>query len=134
MSNMSDGRIIEIFKIGSISRSIDYNTVMVNMDVPIHIKEYLDYFMDWSEGYTNWKVYKTTLSLGDKQREITTLKFKKNKIPVIGESYYPDGWSWGTSMVDNIIYDGNIVITRNSVYAIHDPIDTRNRKLHKLGI
>jgi hypothetical protein len=40
---------------------------------------------------------------------------------------------WRTSVVDRIIEDC-VIITRNSVYAIHDPALIREKKLNDLGI
>jgi hypothetical protein len=48
------------------------------------------------------------------------------------------GWSfavgnWHSSVVENII-DNNIIITKNSVYAIHNLSDFRDKKLDNIGI
>jgi len=40
---------------------------------------------------------------------------------------------WRTSVVDQVIEDC-IIITKNSVYAIHDPALIREKKLNDLGI
>ena len=60
-----------------------------------------------------------------------TLKGIQNKEPKIGESYGIGNWY--TSTVNKII-DDNILITRNSVYAIHDVPKLRDKILNDLGI
>lgn len=53
--------------------------------------------------------------------------------PVIGESYTLDNSSWHTSRVQRVINDC-ILLTKNSIYAIHDTSTFRNKKLEDLGI
>lgn len=60
-----------------------------------------------------------------------TLKGIQNKEPKIGESYGIGNWY--TSTVNKII-DEDILITRNSVYAIHNPSKIRDKILNDLGI
>jgi len=60
-----------------------------------------------------------------------TLKGIQNADPVVGQSYGVGNWY--TSTVNRII-DENILITRNSVYAIHDVSKFREKRLNDLGI
>jgi len=60
-----------------------------------------------------------------------TLKGIQNGDPVVGQSYGIGNWY--TSTVIRII-DENILITRNSVYAIHDVSKLREKRLNDLGI
>jgi hypothetical protein len=60
-----------------------------------------------------------------------TLKGIQNDDPVIGQSYGVGNWY--TSTVNKII-DEDILITRNSVYAIHDVSKLREKRLNDLGI
>ena len=60
-----------------------------------------------------------------------TLKGIQNADPVIGQSYGVGNWY--TSTVNKII-DEDILITRNSVYAIHDVSKLREKRLNDLGI
>jgi hypothetical protein len=53
--------------------------------------------------------------------------------PIIGQSYTINNSSWHTSKVERII-DGCILITKNSVYAIHNLSDIREKKLGDLGL
>lgn len=61
-----------------------------------------------------------------------TLKGISDGDPVVGQSYSIDSY-WRTSTVVRII-DEDILITRNSVYAIHNPSKIRDKKLNDLGI
>lgn len=53
--------------------------------------------------------------------------------PTIGQSFTVNNSSWQTSKIELIISD-NILITKNSVYAIHDVSTLRDQKLKGLGI
>ena len=53
--------------------------------------------------------------------------------PIVGQSYTINNSSWYTSKVERII-DGCILITKNSVYAIHNVSKLRDKKLNDLGI
>ena len=60
-----------------------------------------------------------------------TLKGIQNDEPEIGKSYGVENWY--SSTVNKII-DEDILITRNSVYAIHDVSKLRDKKLNDLGL
>ena len=66
-----------------------------------------------------------------KSNKLDTLKGIQNNDPVVGQSYGVE--SWYTSTVNKII-DEDILITRNSVYAIHNLSKIRDKKLNDLGI
>lgn len=53
--------------------------------------------------------------------------------PIIGQSFTINNSSWCTSRIEIIISD-NILITKNSVYAIHNNLIMRDQKLKDLGI
>lgn len=53
--------------------------------------------------------------------------------PIIGKIFSINNGNWGTSLVDRIIND-TIIITNNSIYAIHSIGYIRNKKLDYLGI
>ena len=64
-------------------------------------------------------------------KKSNTLKGIQNVDPVVGQSYGIG--SWYTSTVNKII-DDDILLTRNSVYAIHNVEKIRDKKLNDLGI
>lgn len=53
--------------------------------------------------------------------------------PIVGQQFTVNNQSWYSSRVEFII-DNCIIITRNSVYAIHDSSLFRDQKLTELGI
>jgi hypothetical protein len=59
-----------------------------------------------------------------------TLKGIQNDKPEIGKSYGVENWYSSTV---NRIVDEDILITRNSVYVIHDVSKLRDKKLQDLG-
>ena len=61
-----------------------------------------------------------------------TLKGITDGDPIVGQSYTIGNSSWHTSTVKKVI-DDCILITKNSVYAIHNLSDVRDRKLNDLG-
>ena len=62
-----------------------------------------------------------------------TLKGLSDGDPVVGQSFTINNSSWYTSKVEKII-DDFIIITNNSVYAIHNLSDVRNKKINNLGL
>lgn len=51
--------------------------------------------------------------------------------PEIGKSFTINNSSWHTSMV-NEIFENCIIVTRNSIYAIHNESNMREMKLNKI--
>ena len=64
-------------------------------------------------------------------KKVDRIKGIQNDEPEIGKSYGVENWY--SSTVIKII-DEDILITRNSVYAIHNPSKIRDKKLNDLGI
>ena len=136
---------VEILKIGSIIPSIkkdkkeDKDTIMVVFNGGPIFDHYVEVLKEKCGDKYNYlrtdiaivgtmEVFKGSL-LGHKRSE--TLKGIQNDEPKIGVSYGVEAWY--TSTVNDII-DGNILITRNSVYAIHDISKIREKRLNDLGI
>ena len=61
-----------------------------------------------------------------------TIKGIPDSDPIVGKSFSINKGMWVTSVVEEII--DNIIITRNSVYVIHDISKVRQKKLDDLGI
>lgn len=61
-----------------------------------------------------------------------SIKGIQDNEPIVGQSYSIDG-HWRTSEVKKII-NNNIIITKNSVYVIHDISELRDKKINDLGI
>jgi hypothetical protein len=79
-------------------------------------------------GYPN--VFRSSL-LGNQPME--TLKGLSDGDPSIGNTYTINNESWHTSKIEKII-DNCVLITKNSVYAIHNLSDLRDKKIKSLGI
>ncbi len=64
---------------------------------------------------------------------LKNIKIIPDSEPVVGKLFLDANSSWHTSEVKRII-DACIIITKHSVYAIHDVSNIRDRKLKDLGI
>ena len=53
--------------------------------------------------------------------------------PLVGQPFSINKRTWRTTIVKSII-DDKIIITKNSVYAIHDISEVRNQKIQQLGL
>ena len=131
---------VEILKIGSIIPTEGRDTIMVVFDGGSIFDHYVSILKE--KCGDEYKYLKTQQSIvgtpSDRpdrfsrfDKPSNTLKGIQNKEPKIGESY--GVVNWYTSTVNKII-DDNILITRNSVYAIHDVPKLRDKILNDLGI
>ena len=131
---------VEILKIGSIIPTEGRDTIMVVFDGGTIFDHYVSILKE--KCGDEYKYLKTQQSIvgtpSDRPDRFSrfdkpsdTLKGIQNKEPKIGESYGIGNWY--TSTVNKII-DDNILITRNSVYAIHDISKLRDKILNDLGI
>lgn len=66
-------------------------------------------------------------------KQSDTIKGISDGDPIVGLPYTINNGSWHTSKVEKVI-DGCILITKNSVYAIHNLSDFRNKKIENLGL
>lgn len=58
---------------------------------------------------------------------------KPDSVPIIGQSYTLDNSKWHTSKVEDVVTDC-VIITKNSIYAIHDISKIRAKKITDLGL
>ncbi len=133
---------VEILKIGTILPDIkggrEFTIMVVYNGGPI-FDYYVNILKEKCDG--EYKYLKTDKSIigsinntprFSKSDKISdTLKGIQNADPVVGQSYGVGNWY--TSTVNKII-DEDILITRNSVYAIHDVSKLREKRLNDLGI
>ena len=128
---------VEILKIGSI---INSETIMVVFDGGPLFDHYVSILREkCGDEYKYLKTQKSIVGTPDTRpdrfskfdKPSDTLKGIQNADPVVGESYGIGNWY--TSTVNKII-DEDILITRNSVYAIHNPSKIRDKILNDLGI
>ena len=137
---------VEILKIGSIIPTIKNEivegerTIMVVFDGGPLFDHYVSILREkCGDDYKYIKTQKSIVGTPDNRpdrfskfdKPSDTIKGIQNKEPKIGESYGVENWY--TSTVNKII-DEDILITRNSVYAIHNPSKVRDKILNDLGI
>lgn len=140
---------VEILKIGSILPVMSikgtrlYDTSQFNKKQTIMIVSdgnlLFDYYIDiLRKNCDEYSFLKSTKSIIGKPRikfnsNDDTLKGISDGDPHVGQSYTINNSSWYTSEVEKII-DGCVLITKNSVYAIHNISDVRDKKMKDLGI
>lgn len=141
MTKIRNGEV-EILKIGKILPPIKGNksTAMVVYDCgPIY-----DYYVnilkeECKNDYSFLKTEKSIISdrfstrVAGRIGEGHSYVGKFDDDPQVGKSFTLGNGSWSTTVVVNIIND-DIIITRNSIYAIHDVSKMRDKKLKDLGI
>jgi len=131
---------VEILKIGSIIPFKGKDTIMVVYNGGSIFDHYVSILKEkCGDEYKYLKTDKSIVGTPNNRpdrfsrfdKPSDTLKGIQNKEPKIGESYGIGNWY--TSTVNKII-DEDILITRNSVYAIHNPSKIRDKILNDLGI
>jgi hypothetical protein len=145
---------VEILKIGNImpvlpikgtrvydtSQFRDKQTIMVVSDGGYLFDYYINILRSNCDDYNYLKTAKSIVGKPQTFRSslvgnqpVDTLKGLSDGDPQIGQSYTINNSSWYTSKVEKII-DGCVIITKNSVYAIHNVSDVRDSKLRNIGI
>lgn len=141
---------VEILKIGSIlplmpikgtrvydtSQFRDKQTMMIVNDGSEIFDYYIGILRKNCNEYSFLKSAKSivgTLRSFKFNNDNDTLKGISDGDPQLGQPYTINNSSWYTSKVEKII-DGCVIITKNSVYAIHNVSDVRDSKLKNLGI
>ena len=135
-------REIEIYKIGTLLPKLpsrEKPLMMVVSDAGEPCDAYVKILRERCSGeYSFMKTQKAiigTPKMGMRGHvyEGHSIKGKEDASPMEGQPYTINSGSWHTSRVDRIV-DGCVLITKNSVYAIHDLAEIRNKKLDELGI
>jgi len=135
---------VEIIKIGDILGQLNHKQlhkdpyILIVSDGGEIVDHYNEILKRNSEGY---KIQKTTVDIYDRFGDMARGKIAKGKsrkgieddIPEVGEYYTLDNGTWHTSRINKVIEDC-ILITKNSVYAIHSIAQHREKKLNELGI
>lgn len=137
---------VEILKIGNIMPVIPikgtrvYDTAQFRNKQTIMVVydggELFDYYVNiLRNNCDDYNYLKTTKSIVGKPNPFKndTLKGVSDGDPQINQSFTINNSSWYTSKVEKII-DGCILITKNSVYVIHNLSDFRDKKLNDLGL
>ena len=132
-------RKVEIIKLGKIMAKPISNTILIDNNRGPVVEYYNKLLMNNSQ----YRFQNSSGIIGHKNKfllktlDINNLRVsifgKCDGEPVIGQPYSINNYSWRTSVVNSII-EGVIIITNNSVYAIHSVDEFRNTQLEKLGI
>jgi len=136
-------REIEIYKIGTLLPKLPSKAkplMMVVSDAGEPCDSYVKILRErCSDEYSFLKTQKTIigtppkLGMRAKVQRGHSIIGTEDAPPMEGQPYAIDSGSWHTSRVDKVV-DGCVLITKNSVYAIHDLAEMRNKKLDELGI
>lgn len=138
------GLKLKILKIGNILPSVkedtSNSTIMVISDGDEIISYYVSIVSEYFKSDENYSILKSS---GDIINQLYRNTFSKDRklgligfaddYPKVGEIFTINGHVWHTSMV-NIIIDDCILVTKNSLYALHNDSILRDKKLKKLGI
>ena len=134
---------VEILKIGTflptIGKEENKDTIMVVYDGGSIFDYYVEVLKEkCGDKYNYLKTAQSIVGMPEqgissllRHEKFDRIKGIQNGEPKIGVSFGVNHWY--TSTVNDII-DGNILITRNSVYAIHDISKIREKRLNDLGI
>lgn len=136
------GEKVEIIKISDILGLSNGKTFLIATDSGNIVDYYNNILIDYIGD--KYKIQKTGGGIISQPETINNIirgKISKGEYikgivdndPKIGESFTINGRSWGTSIVSEII-DNNIIITKNSVYAINNDSIFRDKQIKKLGI
>ena len=125
---------VEIIKLGDIFNS----TITIINNGDSTVEHYNKILIDNCEGFD---IEETSADIYERFGDVARGKISKGKSrngkedgrPIVGESYTLDNSSWHTSRIERVI-DDCILITKNSVYAIHTVSELRDKKLKELGI
>ncbi len=136
-------KVVEILKIGNILPAVSSSgkkTIMIVSDGEQLFDYYVSILIQNCDEYSFLKTSKSIVGKPQTfrsflvgNRPVDTVKGLSDGDPIIGQSYTINNSSWYTSKVEQII-DDCIIITKNSVYAIHNLSDVRQKKLDDLGL
>lgn len=132
---------VEILRLGSITRRVidtkisDRFLLMIVADGGSIYDQYISKLK--SQRRNNWDFINTTKDIiggshvGRFSRESINVIGEIHQLPEVGKSFRVG--SWQSSVVDYII-DNDIVVTKNSIYALHNQSKLRDKKLSNLGL
>lgn len=138
-------REIEVYKIGKLlpplpSQKADRKPIaMIATDAGEPCDTYVKILRDRCSGeYSFLKTQKAIigtpkLGMRGHVHEGHSIKGMEDEAPMEGQPYTINAGGWHTSRVEKVI-DGCVLITKNSIYALHDPAERRDKKLEELGI
>jgi hypothetical protein len=131
---------VELLKLGYIVHAVRQdkkNLIMVAFNGGPLFDYYISILTSQCDDYEYLKTDKSiiggiNLNLMNR-KDLETFKCVPDDNPIVGKNFTVNNHYWSTSEVKKII-NNNIIITKNSVYAIHDISELRDKKINDLGI
>lgn len=134
------GQKVTIYKLGNILRTPKNSTIMIISDGDNIISYYVSLLMENSKLLEEFSIIKTAGGIISQPLRNTLIRKNREALsgiaddyPKSGQIFTIDNSSWHTSRVELVIEDC-ILLTINSIYAIHSESFLRDKKLKQIGI
>lgn len=132
------GQEVTIYKLADILRTSLNPTIMLISDGDEIISYYVSLFLENKELLVDFSILKTSNGIVSQPLKNPLIKNVNltgiaDDYPKSGQIFTINNSSWHTSKVDLII-EGCILVTRNSIYALHSKSLIRDKKLKQIGI
>ena len=127
---------VQVIKIASIIGPDSFPFILVANDGDLIYNYYLGIL---KTNKPEFRYQKTTLSiigtpnLGIFGKKSDKLIGESDGDPIVGQSYTIDNSTWHTSLIEEILEEC-VLITKNSIYAIHNQSKLRDKKITDLGL
>lgn len=133
------GELVTIYKLGNILRTPKNPTIMIISDGDDIISYYVSLLMENLKLIEEFSILKTSGGIISQPLKNALIRKNREALCGIADDYPKPGQiftindsSWHTSKVELVIEDC-ILVTRNSIYAIHSESFLRDKKLKQLG-
>lgn len=132
------GQKVTIYKLCDILRTFKNPTIMIISDGDDIINYYVSLLMKNSKLTEEFSILKTSGGIVSQPSKNPFIKNSRlsgiaDDYPKLGQIFTINNSSWHTSKVEWVI-EGCILVTRNSIYAIHSESFLRDKKLKQIGI
>lgn len=132
------GREVTIYKLADIHRTSPNPTIMLISDGDETISYYVSLLLENKKLLDNFSIFETSGGIVSQPSKNPIIKNVNltgiaDDCPRPGRIFTINNLSWYTSEVDLVI-EGCILITRNSIYALHNKSFMRDKKLKQIGI
>lgn len=132
------GQEVTIYKLADILRTSLNPTIMLISDGDEIISYYVSLLLENKKLLDDFSILKTSggiVSQPSKNPIIKNVNLNgiADDYPRPGQIFTINNSSWHTSKVDLVI-EGCILVTRNSIYALHSKSFIRDKKLKQIGI
>jgi len=132
------GQKVTIYKLGDVLRTSKDPMIMIISDGDDIITYYVSLLMKNSKLLEEFSTLKTAGGIISQPSKNPLIKNSRlsgiaDDYPKSGQIFTINDSSWHTSRVELVI-EGCILVTRNSIYAIHSESFLRDKKLKQIGI